>query len=190
MKTSKYKIWGGWLAFTFVLLHFGFIIVYALPDQFSNPKLKTFTTPYVEPVFSQTWGMFAPCPTINSSVELKYYFKDDSTDWIDPNAGARAGHAMWRGSHHGELMLAESNLMYWIELDLKGVGVEIGGDFSVGQTQEYYKGYSYFQVENYLLGNAYYLLGKKPTSARIRVYMEDVISGKSGVTELPKFTFE
>ena len=187
MKETTNKIWIGWLAFLFIVVHFSFIIIYAFPATISHPKLKAFATPYVEPIFAQTWGMFAPCPTVNSTIEIKFYFENDSTEWDNPVTDAANRHSYLRGSHHGEIVLAASNLYYWLSLDLNMLNVAIGDDFPTDRMAEFYDGYSYYKIQNFIRGNGWYLYDSKVESALIRFYLEDVVSGEEGMITLPKF---
>ena len=189
LEIAKNKIWLGRFALLFVIIHFGFIIAYALPSQLSNPQIKSFAQPYVEPVFTQTWSMFAPCPEINGYIEVKYFFNSDSTDWVSPAENARNKHKWYRGSYHGELVLAESNLLFWIGLDLDQMDIEIGDSFPFERSSEFQKGYSFYKIKNYLKGNCIYLYDKMANKARIRLVMENVITHKSGIIELPQFYF-
>jgi hypothetical protein len=186
LKGTNNKIWVGWLAFLFIVVHFTFIVIYAFPATISNPKLKAFARPYVEPIFTQTWGMFAPCPTVNSTIEIKFYFEDDSTGWVNPVADAANKHSYLRGSHHGEIVLAASNLYYWLSLDLAALDVSIGDDFPTDRMAEFYDGFSYYKIRNFIRGNGWYLYDSEVESAIIRCYLEDVVSGEEGVIELPK----
>lgn len=189
MYKENQKIGMGWLAFGFVLVHFSFIVIYALPARISNPQLKSFATPYVEPIFTQTWGMFAPCPVVNSALEIKFYFENDSTDWVNPLADASEKHSYLRGSYHGELVLAASNLYYWLSIDLASLDISIGDHFPEERMSEFYSGFSYYKIRNYISGNAWYLYDCEVDSALIRFYLEDVVTGNDGVIELPKFNF-
>lgn len=179
----------GWLAFFFVLIHFCFIVIYALPDQFSKPALKTIAAPYVEPVFTQKWSMFAPCPTVNGHIKMQFCFEDDTTAWIDPTAEAYRKHGFYRGSYHGELVLAESNLIYWLQLDLNAMGIGLEDEFPADRLEAFQKGWSYFKIKNYLEGNARYFFGKSPVSARLWCSREDVVTHEKGELELPMFYY-
>mgnify|MGYP000201869384 CR=1 FL=1 len=189
MGTTKNKIWIGWLALLFIVVHFGLIISYALPAKFSSTKLRSVAIPYVEPVFTQRWSMFAPCPIIDATVEVKFYFENDSTSWISPTENARKKHSWYRGTYHGELVLAESNLMYWLGLDLDAMGVKTGDSFPIERTSEFHKGYSYFKIKDYISGNARYLYGVNPTKGLIRCYIENVVTKETGVIVLPPFYY-
>ncbi|NOQ70815.1 MAG: hypothetical protein GQ574_02370 [Crocinitomix sp.] len=189
MNKAKNKIWIGWLAFLFIIVHFSFIFIYALPAQLSNPQLRSAITPYVEPVFTQTWGMFAPCPTVNSSVEIIFFFGEDSTGWVNPIADAEGKHFYLRGSHHSELVLSGSNLYYWLSTDLQQMGLEFGDDFPSHRMSEFYAGESYYKIRNFIRGNAYSLYDSVVDSARIRFHLEDVVTGEKNSIELPQYNF-
>jgi hypothetical protein len=184
------KIWIGWLAFFFIIAHFSFIFIYALPAQVSSSQLKSVTTPYVEPLFTQTWGMFAPCPTVNSSIMIEFYLENGITVIGDPIAEAAKAHSYLRGSHHGELVLSASNLYYWLSIDLDQMGVEIGDEFPAEKTGDFYEGYSYFKIKNFIRGNGLYLYDSVVDSAIIRFQLKDVVTGEQGVIQLPKFYFD
>ena len=176
----------GWLAFLFVIVHFSLICVYALPSAFSNPKLKAIATPYVTPIFTQTWGMFAPCPTVNSTIEIKFFFENDSTGWVNPIAEAERQHAFYRATYHGELVLSAANLYYWFSLDMDEMGMTIGDEFPAGRMDEFYGGNSYFKIRNFIRGNGWYLYNSEVVSALIQFKLEDVITGEKGILTLPK----
>jgi hypothetical protein len=184
------KIWIGWVAFLFIIIHFSFIIVYALPPQVSGPQLKMIATPYVEPIFTQTWGMFAPCPTVNATISIQFYLVNGKVVLENPVAEAVETHQYLRGSHHGELVLSASNLYYWLSLDLDQMGVETGEEFPIEKSSEFYDGYSYYKIKNFIRGNALSLYETAVDSAIIRFSVEDVATGDEGVIELPKFYFD
>lgn len=178
------------MALFFIVLHFFLIFVYALPDSLSSPVLKNLAKPYVEPVFTQQWGMFAPCPIVDAHVEVRYWFENgDSISWMSPTEDARFLHSWLKGTHHGELVLAESNLMYWLSLDLDYLDYEAGADFPGDQLENFYKGYSYFKIKDYLFGNAVYLFDQVPEEGEMRCYLKNVVTGKSDLITLPKYTF-
>ncbi|MBK9593729.1 MAG: hypothetical protein IPO32_20315 [Crocinitomicaceae bacterium] len=51
-------------------------------------------------------------------MRVKYYFEDDSTDWVEPMKDVYASTHFYRGSYHGDLAVGESNLLYYIANDL------------------------------------------------------------------------
>lgn len=187
METSKYKALIGWAAFFFILIHFSFIFLYASPPELVGNKTRPFASNYVSPIFDQKWAMFAPCPTINGHIQIKYVFDSDTTEWTNPVKQAAEVQAWFKMTHHAELLLAESNLLHWVKLDFDSMGLEPGDSLSSEQASKYYQGYSHNMVKNYVYGNGIYLFDKKVKSALVRCEMENVVTGEHGVTELPLF---
>ena len=74
---NKKKIKYGWLAFLFVIIHFVFILISIFPKSFTTPNLHFISNQYVQPFFVQRWAMFAPCPTFENRIKLKFYFQKD-----------------------------------------------------------------------------------------------------------------
>lgn len=188
--SSKGKIVWGKLALLFIVIHFTFIFVYALPDSFSSTRIKSITTAYIEPIFTQKWAMFAPCPIIDGHVEVRYVFSSgDSTPWISPTEKARLVHNWTKGLHYGELVLAESNLVYWFSLDLDYLEVTEGDSIPAEKMNAFYQGYSYYKIKDYLFGNAKYLYEEAPRLAEIRFQLKDVTTNKERSIYLPIYTF-
>lgn len=186
----KSKILWGKLALFFVIIHFTFIILYALPDSFANARLKTYSTAYVEPIFTQKWSMFAPCPVIDGYTEVRYVFNsDDTTGWLRPTEHAKSVHSWTKGLHYGELVLAESNLIYWLSLDIDYLNLGVEGQVAEEKLSAFYQGYSYFKIKDYLFGNANYLFHKRPMNAEIRFYLKDVVTGEEHLLLLPSYTY-
>ena len=67
------------------------------------------------------------------------------------------------------------------------LNVTIGDDFPTDRMTEFYDGYSYYKIQNFIRGNGWYLYNSKVESALIRFYLEDVVSGEEGMITLPKF---
>jgi len=186
----KGKIVWGKLAALFIGIHFTFVIIYALPDAFSSPQLKTYASAYVEPVFTQKWAMFAPCPTLNGYTEVRYVFEEgDTSGWIRPTDQAKKIHDWTKGLHYGELVLAESNLIYWLSLDLDYLNLKDESKVPAEKMNAFFQGYSYFKIKDYTFGNANYIFNKVPTSAEIRFYLEDVVTRREHCVTLPIYQF-
>lgn len=178
----------GLAAFFFVVIHFSFVIVYAWPEPLKPKVLHHFTKAYVEPVFTQRWSMFAPCPTINSRVEINYFFSaSDSTGWIRPTSEAIEVHDYFPALHYGELVLAESNLDYWLGLDIDYMDLSVNDPFPVDQKEAFYKGYSYYKIRNFAEGWAHYLYERRVIAAKVRFIREDVTTGEVEVFVLPQY---
>jgi hypothetical protein len=189
LQSIKNKIWLGWCAFFFVIFHFTSIIFSALPANLSNPKMKQVADWYIEPVFTQSWGMFVPTPLIDGQVEIKFYFGNDSTDWIAPTERARQIHSIFPGTWNEEFIIGESNLIYYLNVDLLEMGWEMGEPFPVELMERFHKGYSFFKINYYILGYSRYFFDKTPTKAIFKCHLRDVFSKKSGLIELPIFVF-
>lgn len=116
--TNIKKIWQGWLAFSFVLIHFTFIILYAFPQQFVSERTKSVAAVYVDPLFVQKWSMFAPCPVLDMKVKLKIHHEKGESDWFYPGEEYRKKHSFWRGSWHGDYVITEINMLHWVYADL------------------------------------------------------------------------
>jgi hypothetical protein len=189
LQTIKNKIWLGWCAFLFVVFHFTCLFFSALPSRFSNQKMKQVADFYIEPVFSQSWGMFVPTPIIDGHVEIKFYFEQDSTDWIAPTEDARKIHSFFPGTWNEELIIGESNLIYYLNVDLVEMGWEMGEPFPDELMERFHKGYSFFKIKYYIQGYGRYLFDRTPSKALFRCYLRDVVAKKSGLVELPMFEF-
>jgi hypothetical protein len=165
-------------------------MVYAWPESLKPNRVHMVAAAYVEPVFTQRWSMFAPCPTINSHVKINFIFKDgDSTGWVDPLSHAKRIHNYLPALHYGELVLSASNLDYWLGLDVNRMGLEISDPFPSGKIDEFHKGYSYYKIRNFILGWGHYLYREPLTAAEIKFIREDVVTGERGEFVLPKYDF-
>lgn len=184
------KILLGWTAFAFVVIHTTAIVIYAFPQQFISKDLKRIATGYVHPVFNQTWSLFAPCPRLNSSLEVKFFYGADSTGWLDPMEDARYWHGILRGSHHSELALGESTLLFYLSNDVAGLGLSYFEPFPESRLPELMQTSSYWLLKNYLTGCSIRMFDQKPDAARVNCTYENVQTGEQGVLNLPLFTWE
>ncbi|MBN4071095.1 hypothetical protein JYT72_01165 [Crocinitomix catalasitica] len=188
---EKNKIRIGFAALFFVISHTLLICIYAAPPGVVPERLKTISSAYVYPIFDQRWGMFAPCPLHDHEVELKYVFEDgDSTEWIKPNESAIKYHRWLRGSHHGELILAEYNLLFWVHADVVALELEYDKKVPNEKRAEFFEGYSYFMAKRYAYGNAYYLYDKEPVYALMKCHFLNIKTGEAGYIILPEFKWE
>lgn len=184
------KIRLGWVAFTFVVMHFVMIIIYAFPAPYMPEGLRTISSAYVYPVFEQSWSLFAPCPLVDNHLRVKYYFENDSTDWINPIANAEKMHAILRFTHHGDLALGQSNLLFWLAGDLQEMGLSPYQSFPEDSSAAFKYTASYWRMLYYLKGNANYLYDKEPISAYAECSFENVMTGEKGVIILPEFIWK
>ncbi len=185
---EKNKIRIGFAAFFFVILHTLLICIYAAPEGVVPVRLKTISSAYVYPIFDQRWSMFAPCPLFDHGIELKYVFEDgDSTKWIKPNESASKYHRYLRGSHHGELILAEYNLLFWVTKDIDSLGLAYDQKVPDEKRTQFFGGYSYLMAKRYAYGNAHYLYGKEPVYALMKCHFFNVKTEEGGYLILPEF---
>ncbi|WP_027419308.1 DUF5819 family protein [Crocinitomix catalasitica] len=183
----KNKIHKGWLALFFVIFHFVCIIIYAFPPNIIPEKVQGMAAHYVSPVFDQKWNMFAPAPVIQSTIEVKYYFKNgDSSIWIRPALNALKRHMETRFTFYGELALAESNMAYWVQVDIDYLDLIDTETMNPEQWSDFRKGYSYRKLQNYVKG---YSRINGITGVQAYVVRYDYLNvktGKKGVLYLPK----
>lgn len=188
--TKSNKILLGWLAFVFVTGHSLAICIYAFPEGYISPRIKNLASIYVHPVFEQTWSLFAPCPIHDTKLRVKYYFEDDSTDWIEPMASAYENHAIYRFSHHGELAVGESNLLFFIASDLAWKGISLYEPFPVDSSTVFTYTTSYWQTKSFIHASADYLFDKTPVRALAECTFRNVKTGESGTMVLPEFSWD
>lgn len=186
----KKKLYG-WGGFTFVFLHFLAIVIYAMPGGILPKRIVKVSVFYVEPLFQQKWNMFAPCPVLSHHTEIKYYFEGgDTTGWISPSEEAVSKHMYLRGSHHGDIALAEYNLLYWVEAAIKKLELENNVDVPDEKRSKFKSDIAYYLARNYAYGNAVYLLDKKPYKAIMKCYFFNVKTGKNHELVLPELIWK
>jgi hypothetical protein len=186
---SKNKKRLGFLGFVFVVFHSTFLIIFAAPSNLMPKAAQEFVTPYVSPVFDQKWAMFAPCPLIESSMKMKIYYEDDSLDWFYPAKDAFKWHSYFRVTHHGELVLTESNMLHWVYADAVDFELKYGEPFPNELRESFFKGYSYNIVKRYVRGLSLKIKGEIPTSAEVICEFYNVKEETGGDIYLPEFKF-
>lgn len=188
---EKNKIRIGFAAFLFVVFHTLLICIYAAPQGVVPNRLKELSSTYVYPIFDQQWSMFAPCPTMDHEVEIRYQWEGgDSTGWIFPNSEVQQYHRWLRGSHHGELMLAEYNLLYWVSRDMSELGLSLNTRVSGYNREKFFGGYSYNMAKSYAFGMATYLFDKTPVHAEMRCHFHNVVTDEKGWLIIPEFKWK
>lgn len=64
------------------LVHFGFTLLYVLPERLVGNTLRTWSTSYMYPVFHQGWSLFAPdVANWQSELYYRYYLNGEWSDW-------------------------------------------------------------------------------------------------------------
>lgn len=185
--TVRNKIIAGWIAFLFVIFHCTSIFIYASPSNRLVPALKSFVTPYVEPLFEQQWSMFAPCPVMDGGISMKFYTKDDSTDWIRPAKDAIFWHRWTRITHDGEIALLESNLIHWVNADVIDLNLSLNDPMPDDKIKFFKEGYSYVLLMRYAYGTAKNIGIDRPLSCQMKCDLENVETGEKGMIDIPEF---
>ena len=157
----------GWFAFSFVIIHFSFIIISMLSPDAIHPKLNAISKQYVTPFFAQKWNMFAPCPILENRFKFKFNFEGETTDWIDPSIITLEKHQRYRLSHHGNLAVGEYNLLYWALLDLEDQNVEPNKKLNFELFPSLKKTRGLFLLKNYLKGYALKYFKQKPLGTEV-----------------------
>lgn len=171
---NKKKIRLGWLAFCFVIFHFGTILISTFPETYTSKSARTVSNYYVSPLFTQTWSMFAPCPTTEHTLKFKLKFEDDTTNLIVPSVNNFKYHSVYRFTHHGDLAVGEYNLLYWIKVDLDELHIKPNVILKPYNHGPFKKTRGYFLLKNFLTGYANNLKGIKPNSADVELHYYDV----------------
>ena len=181
---KKHKILIGWLGFIFVCLHISILFVYAAPRQVIPDKTKKAVVPYVEPLFRQKWAMFAPCPVVGGQLKYRLIYEQDTTDWEYKFADAAEWHAVLRGSHHSDLMLLESNLVFWVNYELENLGMGLNHRMTPNEDEIFRESEAY--LLNYRLAKGLARQAEQyPIEVEIAYELENVKTGEEGVFYLP-----
>lgn len=147
---NKKKIWIGRLAIFFVFFHFLFILINTLPDNFTSSQTKAITNKYVSPIFSQKWSMFAPCPLWEDHIKFQFIKDNHQTEWFEPSTSYKTTHDYFKFLHYGDLLLGESNMLYWIRTDLHQIGVTEQREISIKEEEAFKKTTGYSLLKKYL----------------------------------------
>ena len=186
MKQSN-KIWLGWFAFAFVVWHTVSIFIYAFPEEYTPAPLKRFVTPYVSPVFEQTWSLFAPCPLYEQHLRIRYYFENDTTGWISPMQHDLEQHRFWRASYHGELALGEFNALHFLRNDMLEMGLSVEEPFPLDSLSTLSTKSSYWILWRFIYGTSEKIFGEAPVMADVECSYKNVKSNRQNVFVLPGF---
>lgn len=185
----KNKILAGWIAFLFVLFHLSAIFIYAAPASYMPAPAKRFVNPYVTPLFEQTWSMFAPCPVVGGKMHVQLIYEDETTDWIEPTANDRRWHKYLRVTHHADLALLESNILYWVDYDVRDLGISYTDHVPEDLRALLKQGYSYLMLRRYVYRFGYIYKGEYPIAASVIMDVNNAESGVEGSVRFPEFKF-
>jgi len=185
--SDKTKITAGWICLAFVIFHTANILTVSLPDSIIPPRIRTFSDGYTSEIFAQRWDLFAPCPQVDAKIEVRFVFDSDTTEWIRPLEQAARYHSIWRMTHHGDLALDESNLLYWVQVDIWEKHLPLNGYLTPEEVYRYKQGYSYTKIGYFLKGASHYLFGKSPDAALGRCSLENVVTGEINRFQFPEY---
>jgi hypothetical protein len=171
-------------------MHFSMIFIYAFPQQYVPAPAKTVANGYVYPFFEQTWNLFAPCPLISHQLSVRYFYEDDSTDWIDVYKADQELHEALRFTYHGDRVLGESNLLFWLEGDMQYLGLSLYEPIPADSAMALRNTMGYIRLASFTRGYARLNLDREPIAAETRCFFENVETGESAVVLLPKMEWE
>ena len=177
----------GWIAFLFVVFHFLAIIITILPDSYSNNNVKKVSNYYVNPMFSQSWSMFAPCPLTDNNLEYQFFYYNDTSQLIKPSILNFKYHTIYRFTHHGDLAVGEYNLLYWIKLDLDKLNIEPNRIITPKEFELFKRTNGYFYLKSYLNGASLNTISSKPDSILVNLNYYDVKNDAKNVYTLKYF---
>lgn len=182
---QKNKTIAAWIAFLFVVLHLTFISLYAAPPAYVSAPVKAVVTPYVSPLFEQSWSMFAPCPVVSGHLKVKITYATKEMDWFYPTKEPREWHSYLRGSHHSELVLLEANMIYWVNCDVQDLQLNLSEPIPDYLIDSFKHGYSYWMMNRYLYGLALKISDEKPLKAEVIAELNNVKTGEEGFLTYP-----
>jgi hypothetical protein len=105
-KNQKFVV----VVFSFLLIHFGFTIVYVTPEGYFPHKLKQAARWYMAPAFDQAWDLFAPNPPVKEKTLLyRYSSQGEWSAWINPGAELLQKHDAFRFSNASILYRMNQN---------------------------------------------------------------------------------
>jgi hypothetical protein len=188
--TERNKIRWGWLAFAVVVVHFSMIFIYAFPHQYVPAAAKTAANGYVYPFFEQTWNLFAPCPLINHQLSIRCLYEDDSTGWIDVYKEDQELHNVLRFTYHGDRVLGESNLLFWLEGDMQYLGLSLYEPIPADSAPALKNTMGYIRLATFVRGYSLLNFDKEPLAAEVRCFFENVETRESATIVLPKIEWK
>ncbi|PZE16808.1 hypothetical protein DNU06_11160 [Putridiphycobacter roseus] len=113
--------------------------------------------------------MFAPCPTFENRFKFKYYFKNDSTAWIDPSISVLNVHQKMPFTHNGNLAVGQYNMLYWVKCDLDTLPIPTDQAINFQNYPVLKKKRGLLLLKNYTEGYARLNFDEKPISTSIEI---------------------
>lgn len=176
--------WLGRGAFLFIILHFVTILITTFPESYSSPDIQRVSNYYVKPIFTQSWRMFAPCPLTDNTLEYTLYYNGDSTNLIKPSIRNLKYHSMFRFTHHGDLIIGEYSLLYWIKRNLDELNIPSNHTLTAEELNSFKKTNGGFYLRNYVKGAALNQLGCRADSATFHFNFRNVKNDSNSVYTL------
>lgn len=155
-----------------------------------SPALKNAVTPYVSPVFEQTWSLFAPCPLMEQHIRIRYYFEDDTSEWVSPMKSDLEMHSFWRVSHHGELALGEYNLLHFVRSDLEDMGMSVMSPFENDSIPAFMGTSGYWMLYRFIYGTSVKIFHKEPLKADAECTYRNVKTDQVNTILIPDFSWD
>jgi len=166
----------GWVAFFILIFHFSFIIISILSGSSPTTKIGNLSNSYVNPFFKQKWAMFAPCPVLENRMKVKYFFEDDSTDWIDPIEHPLKRHQTLRFTHHGNIAVGFYNMLYWFKIELDNQETKTNEFLDFSDLKSLRNSLGNKLLNKYINGYCLETFNRKPTSSNIDISYRDIVS--------------
>jgi hypothetical protein len=168
----------GWLAFSILIIHFGLIIFSIVPASAYTKSISAISKSYTEPLFNQRWSMFAPCPTFENRIKIRYFFPEDSTHWIDPIERILPIHQKYRFTHHGNIAVGYYNMLFWLKIDLERLSIDKEIQHNFSDVSDLRNSLGNRLLHNYVFGFANDEFHQKPEHAEIMVLYRNVTNNQ------------
>lgn len=165
----------GWIAFFAVIFHFGLIVFSILPETKHTHSITTFSKSYASPIFKQRWAMFAPCPTFENRIKIKYYFDHDTTNWIDPIDELLPMHQIFRFTYHGNIAVGYYNMLFWLKEDIDQLKIDPNKIHDFTQLNKLRNSMGNRLLYNYVWGYSRNLFSRPPVKADLKISYRNVV---------------
>ncbi|MFK8037646.1 MAG: DUF5819 family protein [Crocinitomicaceae bacterium] len=175
IETKKQKRYG-WLAFIVLTCHFILVLFSIIPETITSKQIHNLSKHYTDPVFKQKWAMFAPCPTLENRLKVKYYFENDSTDWIDPISNILTTHQTYRLTYHGNIAVGYYNMLYWLKRDLDHLNIETDRIITFTRLSKLRNSLGNRLLHNYVYGYANENFNQMPSNIKLNISYRNIIS--------------
>ena len=120
--------------------------------------------------------MFAPCPTFENRIRIKYHFDQSSTDWIDPISDILPIHKKFRFTYHGNISVGYYNMLYWLKRDLDHLQIETHKVLSFSNFPELRNSLGNRLLHNYVFGYAHEKYQEKPKQVELDISYKNIVT--------------